>query len=154
MVIFRIISLLKKKCPYIQWISLFSLLESILSFYMLQEGILLVGIFCVCCLFVLFCFFFVFFFVVRSWLFVGWLVGFYGISISVGHSTSNSVYIYIHIQPKISKRILRYVEVSISRIASVCTRLTSFKLSYFLVNLWLFQEGENVINFDVFEQIG
>ena len=38
---------------------------------------------------------------------VGWLFGFYGISTFVGHSTSNSVYIYIHIQPKISKRILR-----------------------------------------------
>ena len=38
---------------------------------------------------------------------VGWLFGFYGISTFVGHSTPNSVYIYIHIQPKISKRILR-----------------------------------------------
>ena len=35
------------------------------------------------------------------------LFGFYGISTFVGHLTSNSVYIYIHIQPKISKRILR-----------------------------------------------
>ena len=38
---------------------------------------------------------------------VGWLFGFYGISTFVGHSTPNSVYIYKHIQPKISKRILR-----------------------------------------------
>ena len=38
---------------------------------------------------------------------VGWLFGFYGISTFVGHSTANSVYIYIHIQPKISKQILR-----------------------------------------------
>ena len=41
-----------------------------------------------------------------SWL-VGWLVVFYGISTFVGHSTPNSVYVYIRIQPKISKRILR-----------------------------------------------
>ena len=37
----------------------------------------------------------------------------------------------IHIQPKISKRILRQAKFSISRISFVCTRLTSFKLSYF-----------------------
>ena len=41
-----------------------------------------------------------------GWLF-GWLFGIYGISTFVGHSTPNSVYIYIHIQPKISKRISR-----------------------------------------------
>ena len=46
-----------------------------------------------------------------------------------------SVYIYIHIQPKISKRILRKVEFSISGISFVCIRLTSFKLSYFLLQL-------------------
>ena len=63
----------------------------------------------------------------------GWLFGVYGISTFAGHS--NSVYIYIHIQPKISKRILRWVEFSISRSSFVCTRLTSFKLSYFLVQL-------------------
>ena len=79
---------------------------------------------------------------------VGWLFGFYGISTFVGHSKPYSVYIYIHIQPKISKRILRFVKISISRISFVCTRLTSFKLSYFLV-----QEGQNVIYFDVLEQI-
>ena len=84
----------------------------------------------------------------------GWLFGFYGISTFVGHSTPNSVYIYIHIQPKISKRILRLVEFSISRISFVCTRLTSFKLSYFLVQLCLSQEGRNVIYFDVLGQIG
>ena len=38
---------------------------------------------------------------------VGWLFGFYGISTLIGYLTPNSVYIYIHIQPKISKRILR-----------------------------------------------
>ena len=36
----------------------------------------------------------------------------------------------------------------------VCTRLTSFKLSYFLVQFYLSQEGQNVINFDVLGQIG
>ena len=36
---------------------------------------------------------------------VGWLLGFYGISFFVGYSTPNSLYIYIDIQPKISKRI-------------------------------------------------
>ena len=41
-----------------------------------------------------------------------------------------------------------------SRISFVCTRLTSFKLSYFLVQLCLSQEGQNVIYFDVLEQIG
>ena len=45
-------------------------------------------------------------YITHIWLF--WLFGFYGISTFVGHSTPNSVYIYIHIQPKISKRILRY----------------------------------------------
>ena len=30
-----------------------------------------------------------------------WLFGFYGTSILVGHSTPNSVCIYIHSQPKI-----------------------------------------------------
>ena len=38
---------------------------------------------------------------------IGCLFGFYGISTFVGHLTPNSVYKYIHIQPKISKRILR-----------------------------------------------
>ena len=43
----------------------------------------------------------------NCWL-VGWLVGWiYGISTFVGDSMPNSVYIYIRIQPKISKRILR-----------------------------------------------
>ena len=36
------------------------------------------------------------------WL-VGCLFGFYGISTLVGHLTPNSVYIYIHIQPMMSK---------------------------------------------------
>ena len=74
-----------------------------------------------------------------------WLFGFYGISTFVGHLTPNSVYKYIYIQPKISERILRYVKFSISKISFVCTRLTSFKLSYFLVQLCLSQEGHNVI---------
>ena len=89
-----------------------------------------------------------------SWL-VGWLVGWILRHIHfVGHSTPNSVYIYIHIQPKISKRILRSVEFSVSRISFVFTELTSFKLSYFLVQLCLSQEGQYVIYFDVLEQIG
>ena len=36
----------------------------------------------------------------------------------------------------------------------VCTKLTSFKLSYFLVQLCLFQEGQKIIYFDVLEQMG
>ena len=44
--------------------------------------------------------------VVVGWL-VGWLFGFCGISTFVGHSGPNSVSLYIYIQPKISKRILR-----------------------------------------------
>ena len=83
-----------------------------------------------------------------------WLFGFYGISTLVGHSMPNSVYIYIHIQPKISKWILRLVEFSISRISFVCTRLTNFKLSYFLVHHCLSQERQNIIYFDILEQIG
>ena len=84
----------------------------------------------------------------------GWLLGFYGISTFVGYSTPNSVYIYIHIQPKISKRILRWVKFSIRRISFVCSRSTSFKLSYFLVQLCLSQERQKVIYFDILEQIG
>ena len=69
-----------------------------------------------------------------TWKLVGWLVDFCGISTFVGHSAPNSVYIYIHIQPKISKRILRLVEFSISRISFVCTRLTRFSCHIFWYN--------------------
>ena len=90
--------------------------------------------------------------VILCLLVVFWLFRFYGISTFLSHLTPNSVYIYTHIQPKISKRILRLVKFSISRISFVCTRLTSFKLSFFYI--CLSQEGQNVIYFDVLEQIG
>ena len=44
------------------------------------------------------------------------------------------------------------VKFSMSRMSLVCTRLISFNSSYFFVQPYFSQEGQNVIYFDVFEQ--
>ena len=81
----------------------------------------------------------------------GWLVGYvlWHINPCMLFIAKFCLYVYIHVQPKISKRILMKVKFSKSRISFLCTRLTIFNKSYFLVQLCLSQEGQNVIYFNV-----
>ena len=82
-----------------------------------------------------------------------WLFRFYGVSTFVGYSTPNSVFMYIH-STKDFWTNTKKVKFSMGRISFVCTWLTSFNSSYFFVKHCLSQEGQNVIYFDVFGQIG